>query len=301
MKAWMKSKIIRFHFIGGLLFSLGFGFLYAQTISPSLEQNPSVIKAKGQKKTSADNKAGQANNSPTPIYYPGSYGNQPFLEINPPSSSASVQGSPLIANPNMDDSSPQKRIQKVLDFWFGPLPTPQTYPEDKVALWFVGGPEMDREISSRFGEEVRQANSGQLNSWRETARGRLALILLLDQFPRYMYRNNALAYASDAMARGLVLEGLQKGEDKQLLPVERAYFYMPLQHSEDINLQNLSVQLYSQLANEAPEAIKPQMEAFLRYAILHQQTISKFKRFPNRNRVLGRPSTVEEALYMYQH
>jgi uncharacterized protein (DUF924 family) len=194
---------------------------------------------------------------------------------------------------------PEKAVD-ILDFWFGFLPGPDFFPTDKVSIWFVGTPDVDRQILDNFSQDILNAMRGDYNSWRETPRGRLALILLLDQFPRHVYRNQPHEFIADRMAQALVLEGLQKGDDKHLYPIERAFFYLPLEHSEDLQLQALSVASYRQLLAESPENIQPQLQAFLQFAILHQQQILRFGRFPYRNAILGRESTPEEVVFINQ-
>lgn len=223
----------------------------------------------------------------------------------PPSST--VLPAPAAASKAASEAAPQEaeemptaKSEAILNFWFGPLTGPEHFPANKASLWLAGSPEFGRQIRELFAEEIRLAAIGKLNPWRQTPRGRLALILLLDQFPRHVYRNKPQAYAFDAMAKALVLEGIQLGDDKKLYPVERAFFYLPLQHAEDINLQNQSVSLYQQLVSEAAESMKPQMEAFLRNAILNQQIINRFKRFPHRNKSLGRQSSSQEMIYLNQ-
>lgn len=192
------------------------------------------------------------------------------------------------------------RALDILDFWFGLLPNPVYFPQDKLEIWFADTPEIDRQMRGYFSQDVLNAVRGDYNQWRETPRGRLALILLLDQFPRHIYRNQPQSFMFDRMARALVLEGMQKGDDQQLYPIERAFFYLPLEHSEDLNMQNLSVASYQQLVAQSPMAIKPQMNAFLQYAFIHQQQIALFGRFPARNAILGRESTPEEVVFLNQ-
>lgn len=193
-----------------------------------------------------------------------------------------------------------ERAQQVLDFWFGALADASTYPSEKVATWSGVNAETDRLIQEQFSLDVQQAANGELNEWRKTPKGRLALIILLDQFPRHLFRNTSQSMASDAMARGLAIEGVQKGDDKKLYPIERAFFYLPFQHAEDAGFQTLSVAYYSQLVEQSPDTIKPHMQQFLNFALLHQQTIARFGRFPHRNAILGRESTPEERVYLSQ-
>lgn len=211
---------------------------------------------------------------------------------------------PVIENqlPSFTPKAPlaPERALEILDFWFGNLPNPGFFPRDKVPIWLASTPDIERQIRENFSQDVLDAMRGDYNSWRETPRGRLALILLLDQFTRIIYRNKPQAFMADRMARALALEGIQKGDDKSLFPVERAFFYLPLEHAEDLQLQNLSVAYYRQLLADSPPSIQPQMQAFLQYAILHQQQIARFGRFPYRNAILGRESTPEEVVFLTQ-
>lgn len=186
----------------------------------------------------------------------------------------------------------------ILIFWFGNLQGADSFPFDKLTVWSVDNPEIDHQIMKHFGQDMVKAQKGEYNSWRNTPRGRLALILLLDQFPRRIYRNQPQSFMSDRMARALAWEGIQKGDDKQLYPIERAFFYLPLEHSEDLKMQDLSVASYQQLVADSPEVLKPQMEDFLRLAVMHHQQIAFFGRFPHRNVILGRESTPEETQFL---
>lgn len=204
---------------------------------------------------------------------------------------------------NNDDQSPavanstESKIDQILKFWFGPLSSPIQFPADKISLW-EGSPGGDRLIREQFSGDYQRAVLGQYGSWRDTPEGRLALIILLDQFPRHIYLDQPQMFASDSMARGLAIEGIQLGEDQDLYPIERAFFYMPLQHSENPEMQAMSVKLYEQLVAQTPPPIKPILFEFLRLAIKHQEVINRFGRFPHRNKVLGRKSTPEEMVYL---
>lgn len=243
---------------------------------------------------------------PTAIPSPGS-----LPGVTPPSiatPSVSIQaknGGPAAAvSPPAPDMSqlPMERnpIAEILNFWFGYLPGPNYFPADKMPIWFASNPEIERQLIDNFRQDLFNAERGEYNNWRDTPRGRLALILLLDQIPRHIYRGKPQEFALDRMARALVIEGIQKGEDKRLYPIERAFFYLPLEHAEDLDIQNLSVACYRQLLAESPEDLKPQMESFLEAAIMHQQQIARFGRFPHRNTVLGRESTPEENVFLMQ-
>lgn len=188
----------------------------------------------------------------------------------------------------------------ILEFWFGPFLTADYFPRDKMSIWYPSDPDINRQILDNFEQDFLNAQKGEYNHWRNNPRGRLALILLLDQFPRYVYLNRPQEFLTDRMAKALVLEAIQKGEDKKLYPIERAFFYLPLQHAEDLELQDLSVAYYRQLWMESSEQVRPQIEDFLKGALLHRQQIARFGRFPYRNAILGRESTPEETEFLLQ-
>lgn len=171
--------------------------------------------------------------------------------------------------------------QDVLDFWFV-----EAGPEK----WFVQDKAFDLEIRERFGSVYRRAYDGDLGEWIETALGCLALTIVLDQFPRNMFRGDARAFATDPHARILLQHVLDKGYDRELDARQKQFLYMPLQHSEDRDDQELSVRLNAKLGDEE----------VLKYAIAHKEIIDRFGRFPHRNAVLGRDSTSEELEFLTQ-
>ena len=194
--------------------------------------------------------------------------------------------------------------RQVRDFWFGPLPMSAETLDERMRLWFGGEetPEQRRQrdetIRSRFEGLIERAARGELAAWAHSPRRRLSLILLFDQFPRHIYRGTARAFAYDAQALGLALSGMQSGADAALDPVERIFFYMPLQHAESLEVQEESIAAYLRLLREAPEALRAAFESTLRYAEQHRSIIERFGRFPHRNRVLGRQSTPEEEAWL---
>lgn len=168
-------------------------------------------------------------------------------------------------------------------------------------MWFGSGARHDAEIRERFGALHDRASRNELHSnWDATARGRLALIVLLDQFSRHIHRGTARAFAQDPAAQQLTLAGIDVGIDLQLAPVQRSFFYLPLEHAEDRALQARSVQCYERLATAVAEAWRKDYESFLDYARRHQAVIERFGRFPHRNALLGRPSTPDEAAFLEQ-
>jgi uncharacterized protein (DUF924 family) len=200
--------------------------------------------------------------------------------------------------------SPQPGAFEVLDFWFGPRPYPPTQVHQHSRLWFgePNAPELtpqtDELVRERFGDLTRAAAAGHLSAWESGPRRRLALVLLLDQFPRNIFRGTARAFAQDARALSLTLSGMQFGADATLDPVERIFFYMPLMHSEDPDVQEESLGAFRRLRAEAPADLQPIFEASLASAIEHRDIIARFGRFPYRNRSLGRDSTPDEVQWL---
>ena len=197
----------------------------------------------------------------------------------------------------MDDA------KKVRDFWFGKVPlAPEQLPR-RMDLWFGNASEdvqrsVDEALRTRFGALVERALMGELAQWADGPRRRLSLILLLDQFPRNIHRGTARAFAGDEQALGLTLSGMQSAADAALNAVERIFFYMPLQHSESLEVQEESVAAFKRLANEAPDTIREVFKGCVTFAEKHRDVIARFGRFPHRNALLGRPSTVDEANYL---
>ncbi|HWV38158.1 MAG TPA: DUF924 family protein [Vulgatibacter sp.] len=193
-----------------------------------------------------------------------------------------------------------ERVDEILRFWFGDSPDTWRMPEDRLSMWFGGEPEVDEAIRRRFESTVEEALGGGLDGWKETPRGRLALVLLLDQFTRNVYRGTPEAYAGDPLALPLALESLDEGIDRELRPVARPFLYLPLEHAEDRQVQAASVAAFRRLADEAPEEVRAAYEVFLDYAIRHQVIVDRFGRFPHRNAILGRQTTPEEAEFLKQ-
>jgi uncharacterized protein (DUF924 family) len=187
--------------------------------------------------------------------------------------------------------------QEILEFWFG-AQTAGPPSAERLRFWFGGEAESDRLIAERFAAAVEQAMAGGYQEWAVTPHGALARILLLDQFPRNIYRHSPSAYAGDAQALALCCRGLSEGQDRGLSLIERAFFYLPLEHAEDLDMQERSVKMFENLLAEAPPDWQEVAESFLDYAIRHRDVIARFGRFPHRNKVLGRPSTPQEEEFL---
>ncbi|NMW25643.1 DUF924 domain-containing protein [Rhodanobacter denitrificans] len=181
--------------------------------------------------------------------------------------------------------------QDVLDFWFA---------EAGTAHWFAADAAFDAQIRARFGAAVEAAANDRLDDWADTPSGWLALLILLDQFPRNLYRHDPRAWAADASAQRVALSGLARSDDRQLPAVQRVFAYLPLEHAEDSALQQRSGELFEALCAEVPTEQRKQFEEFLDYARRHREVIARFGRFPHRNATLGRASTPEEMLYLAQ-
>jgi uncharacterized protein (DUF924 family) len=169
----------------------------------------------------------------------------------------------------------------VLDFWFSETHKPK---------WFVKDPVFDAKIRERFLATYKAAKTGSLSGWMRTPEGALALIIVLDQFPRNMFRDSPDAFATDGAACHAALMAVEKGFDRKLSKQERVFLYMPFMHSENPNIQQKSVQLYEALG----------LRDNLNFAIAHRDIVLKFGRFPHRNLVLDRPTTPEEAAFLKQ-
>jgi len=191
-----------------------------------------------------------------------------------------------------------KSIESIIDYWFGEHPDDDAVIREKSDLWWKKNPEVDKEIRRRFETLLESELKGELASWANSPRGRLARMLLLDQFPRNMYRGSARAFACDERARQLARETLDQSVDRKLRPVERVFLYLPFEHSENAPDQVTGVRLFATLLEEIPETLKPPFRNLLEFAQKHKAIIDRFGRFPHRNALLGRDSTPEELEFL---
>jgi uncharacterized protein (DUF924 family) len=185
----------------------------------------------------------------------------------------------------MNDIPQDNTIQRVLDFWFGPNRAEVLEFQEH---WFKSTPEFDAQIADGFAEDYERASAGSLDDLAETPEGALALIILLDQFPRNLFRGTAKAFEADEKARAVARRALDAGHDERLRPQARMFLYLPFEHSEDLADQDLAVVLFEKLENAD----------WLDYAIRHRDIVKRFGRFPHRNEALGRASTPEETEFL---
>lgn len=187
--------------------------------------------------------------------------------------------------------------EDVLGFWLG---EPGSSPLANATNWYMKDDAFDREIEARFGTALELGARGALDGWKATPRGRLALVILLDQFSRNVYRNQPRAFAQDARACSSALEAIAAGDERELTIVERSFLYMPLMHAEDVDLQHECVAKFERLRDDAPADLRKFVENGLDYAHRHADIIERFGRFPHRNAILGRTSKADELAFLEQ-
>ena len=192
----------------------------------------------------------------------------------------------------------QIRIDAILSFWFREqaLSAPQI--DRRMDIWFGEDEVFDLECKKEFAQDIELASEGKLDHWAHKPHGRLALILLLDQFRRNIYRNTADAFAKDKLALKLCVEGARDKKDQGLTPIQKAFFYMPLQHTESIKVQDKAVEIFKRLAEAVSPTYRETFETMVTFAELHRDIIAQFGRFPHRNKLLGRDNTPEEEEYL---
>jgi uncharacterized protein (DUF924 family) len=186
----------------------------------------------------------------------------------------------------------------VLRFWIG---EPGDPPLAKAASWWKKDDAFDREITERFKDTLERGVRGELADWAKTPRGRLALVILYDQFSRNMFRGTPRSFAQDPLALDIAKQALAAGDDRVVSPTETFFFLMPLMHAEDLALQKECIERFTKLRDAAPEGdVRAACDNSVKYAGLHMAIIERFGRFPHRNAILGRASTDEEVEFLKQ-
>lgn len=188
--------------------------------------------------------------------------------------------------------------EALLKFWFDDALESAAAAERRSALWFSANADFDREITRRYRDLPERAAAGELDGWRETDVTALALVLAVDQFPRNLFRGSAKAFAFDPLACEVACAAIDTGFDRTLHPLQAVFVYLPLEHAEDIAMQERCVELVRALENRAPPDLRPRFEEFTGYAERHRDVVRRFGRFPHRNDALGRESTADETRYL---
>jgi len=191
-----------------------------------------------------------------------------------------------------------EKIAEINEFW---LANSQEGPEtaaERRDWWYRGGAAVDEEIGRRFGDLIEGACDGRYEDWRQSADGCLALILLLDQFTRNLYRNTPNAYRGDPRAFETVCAAIENGRDRELHPVSRIWLYHPFHHSERVEEQDRGISLLHEIVAEAPTDWHSYIERSITGWTRHRNIVAQFGRFPHRNHVLGRSSTDEEVAFL---
>ena len=191
-------------------------------------------------------------------------------------------------------------INKVLCFWFGTETDQKEIIRQQSDLWWGKDANTDLNITERFGELYQLAINNELDNWLNSIKGQLALIIVLDQFSRVINRDSPDAFSQDSKALKIALEGIGKNYDRSLSFIERVFYYMPLEHSENLDNQCQCVELFQKLLFEVPKDFKDGFQGYLQFAEKHKEVIERFRRFPHRNKVLNRLSSAEELEFLIQ-
>jgi uncharacterized protein (DUF924 family) len=189
-------------------------------------------------------------------------------------------------------------IRRILEFWFSATELDAPQIDSRMERWFSTDPAADQRMREEFSTLLEDALQGRLDHWAATTEGRLALILLLDQFCRNIHRGTAKAFAGDKRALKLCVEGSMSNDYRSLSPIQRVFFFMPLQHAESPGVQDKSVRIYNALAEGVSDTLRETFLTFAQFAELHRDIVEQFGRFPHRNRPLGRSNTPEEEAYL---
>lgn len=187
--------------------------------------------------------------------------------------------------------------EEILRFWFG---EDSLHPLANQQKWFSKDPAFDMLVTEKFGAMLADAETGAFDDWPKSKNGSIAAILLCDQFPRHVFRDEPRALAFDERALRAAQIAIAHGFDKTMSHVERCFLYLPYEHSERLEDQQRAVELFSELARHAHEAEGRFIASALDYAIRHHEIISRYGRFPHRNQILGRASTKDEQRFLRQ-
>lgn len=199
------------------------------------------------------------------------------------------------------DAARDPQAAAVVRWWIGGPPYDVTWLRARQAVWFGADAEVDAHIRGQFADLVGAASQGRLDHWVEAPVDWLALLVLLDQFPRNLFRGQAEAFAQDGRALAVAADGIDRGQDLALPAAVRLFCYLPFEHAEDRQAQERSVALFGQLVADAPPEQAEIFAVWLDYARRHVEPVARFGRFPHRNEALGRPSTQAELDWLARH
>lgn len=189
--------------------------------------------------------------------------------------------------------------QAILTFWFGPLDAQGLSDEQHVQRWWRKDPMFDAQVTQRFSDVHAALARGELGA-PESAEQRLAMVLVLDQFPRNMFRGDARSFATDAQALALARAAVARGEDQTLHGHPRTFLYLPFMHSELLADQDECLRLFVNYRDQSQGALRAALEGNVGFAHQHRDIIARFGRFPHRNQLLGRETTDEERAFLTQ-
>jgi uncharacterized protein (DUF924 family) len=190
------------------------------------------------------------------------------------------------------------KIQEVLGFWFATRQLDNLTIDSRMERWFDDEEAFNTELAERFGKLTEQALANDLDDWANTPHGQLALILLLEQFPRKIHKSGNKAFRGDRKALKLCERGVVSEAYKTLSAIEQLFFFMPLQRAESIKVQNTSVKVFRSLAGRVSETMRDTFDTVAQFAELRHDIIKEFGRFPHRNASLGRSNTSNEDSYL---
>ena len=191
-------------------------------------------------------------------------------------------------------------IEQVIDFWFGSDLNDHDLAKRQSPIWWQKNPQTDALIRQKFAGGLQGLIDGDYDHWLESPLGRLAAIILADQFSRNMYRDTAQAFSQDELALSWCMDGMKLKHDIELPLVCRVFFYMPLEHAESIEMQDLSVKKFTELSEQTGAGNNDTFTGFVDFAERHRAVIQQFGRYPHRNSILNRKSTAAEQIYLDQ-
>ncbi len=203
-----------------------------------------------------------------------------------------------VAHLNMEVFGMHTAINEIHNYWFGELDEAGLSNPDLYSLWFQSTEASDQQCRDQFGELVETALAGGLGHWEQSDPGLVALIILLDQFTRNIYRHSPKSFAGDPRALDLAKKTVTEGHHQRLPAIHQVFLYLPLEHSESADDQQECVELFQQLEQVTGN---PTIAGFTRYAVAHQEVIAQFGRFPHRNAILGRQSSAQELAHLEKH